>query len=61
MRCPHCSRVLDNVDTYDTVWENNTYYDYCMGECIPCNKKYEWVEVFTFNRIEDVKEIKDED
>ena len=61
MKCPNCERELDNIDTIDTEWECGAYYDFCVGECPYCNKKYTWVEVFTLDRIQEIEEVKDED
>ena len=60
MKCPNCGYSdLRATDTYDTVYDNGSYYDLNEGTCPDCGKSWRWVEVFTFDRYEDVKEIDD--
>ena len=56
MKCPHCGRELDNKHCYDTEFEDSVYYDYCVGNCLPCHKNYSWTEVFSFSHVKDLEE-----
>ena len=57
MNCPNCDAYMYAVDTLDSEYESNCYYDTVEGYCHKCGKTYRWVEVFKFDRIENVEEI----
>ena len=61
MTCPNCKNFVRAVDTYDTDWVENTYYDYVEGTCPNCGKNWRWTEVYTFDHIEDVEELNEDD
>ena len=48
MKCPNCKNFVRAVDTYDTDWIENTYYDYVEGTCPNCGKSWRWTEVYVF-------------
>lgn len=57
MNCPNCDTYIYDVDSIDTEFESNCYYDSVVGHCHKCGKTYRWVEVFKFDRVENVEEI----
>jgi len=57
MTCPNCGGFVSAVDTLDTEYYNDSYYESVEGVCPDCGTAWQWVEVFTFNRVEDVKPI----
>ena len=61
MNCPNCNTYIYEVETIDTEFESNCYYDSVEGRCPKCGKVYRWVEVFKFDRVEDVEEIDPDD
>ena len=57
MKCPNCgSSNLYATCTLDTEYWDNAYYDTVTGVCPECQKAWQWVEVFTFDHWEDIKE-----
>ena len=58
MKCPNCGGVVHAVDTLDTEYYNGSYYDTVEGTCPDCGVSWQWVEVFTFDHVEDVIPIK---
>lgn len=59
MKCPNCGcSNLRAVDTLDTEYDSGSYYDSVEGTCPDCGKSWRWIEVFTFDRYEDIEEIK---
>ena len=61
MKCPNCGNEVYAVDTLDSEWYNGNYYDAVEGTCPNCGKSYQWTQVYTFERCEDIEEIKDND
>lgn len=61
MNCPNCDAYMYAVDTLDSEFVSNCYYDSVVGYCPKCGKTYQWVEVFKFDRVEDVEEIDPDD
>lgn len=61
MKCPNCGSMVFAVDTLDSEWYNGNYYDAVEGTCSDCGKSYRWTEVYTFERCEDIEEIKEND
>ncbi len=61
MKCPNCGNMVFAVDTLDSEYFNDTYYDTVEGTCPDCGKSYRWTEVYTFERCEDIEEIKEND
>ena len=57
MICPNCGREFYSHETLDTEWFHNKYYDYMIGDCPNCGKRYRWTEVYKFDRVEDVEEV----
>ena len=61
MKCPNCGEFVRAVDTLDTEWCYNAYYDQVEGTCPSCGRSYRWVEVYTFERYENIHEINPND
>lgn len=57
MKCPNCGGFVRAIDTLDSEWELGSYYDTVEGICPCCHKSWQWVEVYTFDRVEDVRPI----
>lgn len=59
MKCPNCGcSNLHAVDTFDTEYVKDSYYDIVEGTCPDCGKSWRWVEVFTFDHYENIEEVK---
>lgn len=57
--CPNCGTELG---AYEKVWYSNDGDYYCetwKGQCPDCDKWYEWDEIYSFERIDNVEEIGD--
>ena len=61
MKCPNCGNEIYAIDTCDSDCGDNSYYDLVEGTCSNCGKSWRWIEVFTFDHIEQVEEIKEDD
>ncbi len=61
MKCPNCGGIVRAVDTLDTEYYGNSYYDSVEGVCPDCGVTWQWVEVFTFDHVEDVRPINVDD
>ena len=59
MKCPNCGGIVRAVDTFDTEYDDGSYYDIVEGTCPNCGKSWHWVEVFTLDHVEDVRPIDD--
>jgi len=62
MKCPNCGcSNLRAVDTLDSDYCGGFYQDVVEGVCPDCGKAWRWVEVFTFDHYENIKEINEND
>ena len=61
MKCPNCGGIVRAVDTLDTEYDSGSYYDIVEGTCPDCGKSWRWIEVFTFDHVEDVRPINVDD
>ena len=61
MKCPNCGDFVRAVDTLDSQWCYNRYYDSVEGACPTCGKMWRWTEVYTFAHVIDVQEINPND
>lgn len=61
MKCPNCGDFVRAVDTLDSEWCYNKYYDTVEGVCPTCGKVWKWVEVYTFSHCEDLEGVKIDD
>lgn len=61
MKCPNCGNEVYAVDTLDSEWIDNEYYDTVEGTCPKCGKIWQWEEVYSFSRDYDIREIKQND
>ena len=51
MKCPNCGCPdLRVVDTFDSEWDCDKYYDTVEGTCPDCGKSWRWTEVYSFER-----------
>ena len=57
MKCPNCSGIVREVDTLDSEYFGNKYYDTVEGICSKCGKIWRWKEVYTFDHYEDIEGI----
>ena len=60
MKCPNCKHEVRASETYDTDWCDTNYYDFVEGTCPNCGKNWQWTEVYIFDHVEEVEEIKDD-
>ena len=61
MKCPNCGDFVRAVDTLESEWIDNEYYDTVEGACPTCGKIWQWEEVYSFNRDYDIREINPND
>jgi len=61
MKCPNCGNEIYAIDTCDSDCSGDSYFDCVEGTCSNCGKSWRWIEVFTFDHIEQVEEIKEDD
>ena len=61
MKCPNCGEVVRAIDTLDSDYYGDSYYDSVEGTCPNCGKSWRWLEVFTFDHCEQIEEIKEND
>lgn len=57
MKCLICGATIHAVDTLDSEWELGRYYDTVEGTCPDCGNSWQWIEVYTFDHVEDIKPI----
>ena len=56
MNCPNCGDFVNAIDTLDTEYCGNKYYDRVVGVCPTCRTTWRWIEVYEFTRCEDIEE-----
>lgn len=61
MKCPICGSFVRAVDTLDSEWFNDSYYDTVEGTCPDCNNSFRWIEVYKFERCENIELINEND
>ena len=61
MKCPNCGNEIYEGEICYSDSGDNSYYDRMEGTCPNCGKSWRWIEVFTFDRIEQIEEIKEND
>lgn len=61
MKCPNCGNEIYESENCYSDYGYNFYYDSMEGTCSNCGKSWGWIEVFTFDHIEQVEEIKEND
>ena len=61
MKCPNCDNEIYEIENCYSDYGDNSYYDRMEGTCSNCGKSWRWIEVFTFDHIEQVEEIKEND
>lgn len=56
--CPNCQKAyLVNDEVVTTEWEDDAYYDECIGTCPDCNKRFWWTEKYILTDISEPKPI----
>ena len=61
MKCPICGETVRVINIIGTEYYNGSYYDIVEGTCSDCGMGWQWVEVYTFDHIEDVIPINVDD
>lgn len=41
IKCPNCGEYLDEIETYDTLYGDNTITECCIFGCPKCNKEFQ--------------------
>lgn len=41
IKCPNCGEYLDEMETYDTLYGENTITECCIFGCPKCNKEFQ--------------------
>ena len=59
MKCPICGNEIYEIENCYSDYGYNSYYDHMEGTCSNCGKSWRWIEVFTFDHIEQIEEIKE--
>lgn len=54
--CPNCGHELIEDESYDIFVDISEFREYVVGHCENCGKEYKWIDIFTFSRVEDLKE-----
>ena len=60
-RCPYCGIKLDYDDTIDSDFYTGAYQDLVEGHCPKCQKTFKWLEIYQFNRVEEIQEVRKEE
>lgn len=55
--CPNYGHALIGDDTYDFSVDIAVLREHVVGHCEDCNKEYQWVNIFTFSRVEEIEEV----
>ena len=56
VNCPKCGRPL-YTETFDSEFEDDTYYDYNWACCDWCNKAWKWTNIYKFFDATEMEEI----
>lgn len=54
--CPICGNELIGDESYDISIDLSECREYVAGHCENCEKDYQWINIFTFSHVEDIKE-----
>lgn len=57
-RCPHCNIELDYVERTYVDNSGDYYYETWEGVCPECDRRYNWDEIYSFERVDNLKELK---
>ena len=60
MKCPNCGNEIYETDIIDSDCYGNDYCDIVRGTCY-CGLTWQWKEIFTFDHIEDIQQISEND
>lgn len=53
VKCPRCNCELSNIDTVNSEYTGDSYFDYMLGDCPKCSTVYRWTEQYKFYGISD--------
>lgn len=56
MNCKICGTEMQDFKSYDSEYTEEAYYEYVQAYCPKCKKRYRWIEVLTYSRIENFEE-----
>ena len=59
MKCPYCNETLD-VELLDNEFSAGAYYDTVLGVCPKCDRRFKWIERFTYDGYDEFEEDKNE-
>lgn len=54
--CPNCGHELIEDESYNISIDLSEYREYIAGHCEKCEKEYQWINIYTFSRVEDIRE-----
>lgn len=54
--CPNCGHELIEDESYDIFIDISECREYVVGHCENCGKKYRWINIFSFSRVENIEE-----
>lgn len=55
--CPNCGHELIEDGSYDFFIDISECQEYVVGYCENCGKKYQWINIFSFSRVENIEEV----
>lgn len=55
--CPNCGNELIENEGYEIFIDISECQEYVTGYCENCRKKYRWVNIFSFSRVENIEEV----
>lgn len=55
-RCPYCNRYIDYDFMGDEHGADDAIFQYWIGFCEQCGKRFHWTEIYTLSDIEDFEE-----
>ena len=61
MKCPNCNNEIYAIDTLDSDFYGYAYYDLVEATCPNCGLTWQWKEVFTFDHVEDIRQVNEND
>ena len=57
-KCPICNEEILWYANIDICVDVNEIYLKCQGQCLQCEKDFQWVEEFVFKKYSELKEVK---
>ena len=56
--CPYCDCDLYTDDCFDIEYDSGENISHWVGHCPECGKDFRWEEVYLFDRVENLVEVK---